>query len=183
MNELLSIGRRTVNKDNFINAVQNSKNLDGVCKALDFNATVGTTRKLIREHINALQLDTTHFDRKFNIEHTEKYTAMIERHVKSFNLNENNQKYYDAFEKSINPASWATYKATIGNFLESLKDIDFATIDVDMAEDYIQGKDNRAAHLRSLMVYIVANDINDAKAKVSKDVLIWCISNRAKKTV
>jgi hypothetical protein len=37
-------------------------------------------------------------------------------------------------------------------------------------------KNNVAAHIRSMMMYVVSNNINNAKETVSKDMLIWLIS-------
>ena len=181
--ETLTIGRRSVNKDTLIEAVQNSHSAVEVCEAIGFNKTVFTTVNIIKETIQALGLDTTHFKTPLTREHTEKFNAYQENRIKAFNLNANNQQYYEAFEKSITSGSWATYKSTIGNFLESLGDIDFAkTMNTNKIDAFTQGKTNAESHIRSLLIFIVANDINGAKAKVYKDMLIWCISNRAKKT-
>lgn len=181
--ETLSIGRRTVNTDQFIQAVQNSKSAIEVCKAIGFNETVCTTINMIKESIQALQLDTAHFKAPLNRERTDKFNAYQEQRIKSFKLNDNNRAYYEAFEKSISDKSWATYKSSIGNFLESLGDVDFAkTMNTNKIDSYTKGKPNTESHIRSLLIYIVANDINGAKAKVYKDMLIWCINNRAKKT-
>jgi hypothetical protein len=183
MNDIIKIGRRHVDKETFVKAVQNSKSVIEVCKAIGFNETVCTTHKAIRERIEAMQIDTAHFTLALNREHTDKFKAMIERRITSFKLCENNQKYYEAFEKIIAPASWPTYKATIGNFLESLGDIDFAkTMNTNKIDNFTQGRASAESHIKSLMIYIVSNDINGAKAKVYKDMLLWCVSNRAKKT-
>jgi hypothetical protein len=181
--ETLTIGRRTVNTSQFTQAVQNSHSAVEVCKAIGFNETVCTTVNMIKECIQALQLDTTHFKTPLNRERTDKFNAYQEQRIKSFKLNDNNRAYYEAFEKSISDKSWATYKSSIGNFLESLGDVDFAkTMNTNKIDSYTQGKTNAESHIRSLLIFIVANDINGAKAKVYKDMLIWCISNRAKKT-
>jgi len=184
MEEIIKIGRRDINTDTFIQAVQNSHSAVEVCKNIGLNETVCTTVNIIKDTIQALGLDTAHFKTPLNRERTEKFTAYQENRIKSFKLNANNQQYYDAFEKSITSGSWATYKSTIGNFLESLGDIDFAkTMNTNKIDTFTQGKTNAESHIRSLLIFIVANDINGAKAKVYKDMLIWCISNRAKKTV
>lgn len=181
--ETLTIGRRTVNTDQFIQAVANSHSAVDTCKNLGFNATVCTTVNIIKENIQALGLDTAHFKTPLNRERTEKFTAYQENRIKSFKLNANNQAYYDAFEKSISEKSWATYKSTIGNFLESLGEVDFAkTMNTNKIDSFTKGRTNAESHIRSLFIYIVANDVNGAKAKVYKDMLLWCISDRAKKT-
>lgn len=179
----IKIGRREINRTEFIQAVQDSKTVIEVCKTIGLNETVYTTLHAIKDQIEALQLNTDHFSLPLNRERSDKFKAYADQRIKSFKLNSNNQQYYDAFEKSINPTSWATYKASIGNFLESLGDIDFAKMmSTKKIDDYTAGRTNAESHIRSLLIYIISNDINGAKAKVYKDLMIWCISNRAKKT-
>jgi hypothetical protein len=128
-----------------------------------------------------MNLNTDHFTTPLYRNKTEKYEAYQERRIKQFNLNEVNQIYMSEFEKTVSPASYPTYKATIGNYLESLKNVDFATVDAWNIERYTEGRANAIAHIRSLMTYIVANNICDARDKVSKETLIWLIDSKAKK--
>lgn len=178
--EQVQIGRRSVDKNEFIQVVKESRSLMEVTRSLGFNQTVSTTRKFIKEQIEAMRLDTSHFKagHKFTEEETEEY---IKAKIKAFSLNEDNQKYYDAFKSSITQISWGTYKASIGNFMEQLGDKDFATVTEDEVIAFTENRNNPNSHIRSFMMYIVANDINNAKAKVSKDMLIWLITNKAKK--
>lgn len=178
--EQVQIGRRSVDKDAFITAVKESRSLMEVTRSLGFNDTVPTTRKMIKEQIEAMELNTEHF--KAGNKFTEQELAkMAQKNIKAFTLSNDNQMYYDAFKATIAQGSWGTYKASIGNFMEQLKDKDFATVTEDEVETFTGNRNNPNAHIRSFMMYIVANDINNAKQKVSKDMLIWLITNKAKK--
>lgn len=141
---------------------------------LGFNKSVGSTQKAIQEQINNLKLDTTHFKPCM---YSKEYLAeKAITSVKTFTLSKDNQQYYDSFKQTITAKSWITYKASVGNFLEFLKDKDFATISDTEIMNYVGERYNAKSHIRSMMMYIVSNDINNAKQKVSKDMLIWLIS-------
>ena len=178
--EQVQIGRRSVDKDAFISAVKESRSLMEVTRSLGFNDTVPTTRKMIKEQIEAMKLNTEHFKagNRFTEQELEK---MAQKNIKAFTLSKGNQTYYDAFKATIAQGSWGTYKASIGNFMEQLKDKDFATVTEEEIVAFTGNRDNPNAHIRSFMMYIVSNDINNAKQKVSKDMLIWLITNKAKK--
>ena len=177
--EQVLIGRRSVNYPVFVDAVKTSSSVTDVCDKLGFNNTVATTRKAIKEQIQSLHLDVSHFNKP--LIDTSNFQKAAEERIKAFSLSSDNQKYFDAFQTSVSEGSWWTYKATIGNFLEQLADRDFATITEQDITNYADGRKNAESHLRSLMTYIVSNDINNAKQKVSKDMLIWLISSRVKK--
>lgn len=172
MTQLL-IGRRSVTLENFVNTVKSSKRYTEVCDKLGFNSTVSTTKQAIKEKIEELQLDITHFDYKYT--KSEAHEESTKNRVKQFVLSFENQIYYDSFESNMKSASFPTYKATCGNFLEQLGNKDFAIIDITDITEYTAGKKNAEAHLRSLMIYIVKNKIGGAVEKVSKDMLIWLI--------
>lgn len=172
--EQILIGRRTVDKDTFIAAVKQSNSVRATCELLGFNKTVGSTRNAIQEQIDNLKLDTTHFKPcMYSKEYLEKVAITS---VKAFTLSKDNQQYYDSFKQTITPKSWLTYKASVGNFLEFLKDKDFATTSDIEIMNYVGERYNAKAHIRSMMIYVVSNNINNAKEKISKDMLIWLIS-------
>jgi hypothetical protein len=176
--EMVTLGRRQIAKDDFVKAIQSSDTIAKVCDNLGFNNTVGTTRQYIRKQIDVLGIDISHF--KYQGSMNQDFAKAAEKNIKHFNLSADNQQYYDAFEQTIVKSSWATYKATIGNFLEQLSSKDFATVTVNEIVRFVGNRTSADAHLRSLMIFIVSNDINNAKQKVNKDMLIWLISNRAK---
>jgi len=173
----VQIGRREVEQGAFIQAVHDSRSIAQVCSNIGFNPTVSTTRAAVKEKIRALGLDVSHFRK----EYTYDKEKLSERRTKAFTLSENNQKYYDAFHTSISGQSWSTYKATIGNFLDGYKQ-DFALVKPDDILTFTKNDPNKNARLRSMLIYMVSNDINNARKKMYKETLIWLISNTAKKS-
>jgi hypothetical protein len=175
MTQTITIGRRTFNTDRFIDAVKKSKRYTEICDNLGINNTVATTKTAIKEVITALGIDTSHFEYKYN--KSENYDKGVQARIKSFTINPVNQAYYNAIEQKFadKPQSWLTYKATVGNFLEGLRDRDFATITAQEIEDYCGAKQNSLMHIRSMLITAVKENVNNAVDKVSKEMLIWLI--------
>ena len=174
--EVVKIGKREVDKDVFIQTVANNKSLTHIIEALGFNPLPTSTRWDVTAKIEELGLNTDHLKKK-KIVHEEE----VQARVKQFNLSKDNQQYYDEFLSSITERSMATYKSSIGNFMEELKDQDFVTISKEQIQEFASTKKtdsmvkNVTAHIRSMMIYLVVNNINNAEEKVSKDMLIWLI--------
>jgi len=117
--------------------------------------------------------------------------------VKKFKINKVNQEYYSKYKASIKELSFRQYKPNIGRFVESLGSIDLAKIDKEDIEMFVEEKEstlrvyvkkegldyeraekvkiNCRTHLRSILIFIIKNDINDAIEKVNKDLLIYLI--------
>lgn len=175
--ETIKIGRRELDKKLFIQAVATENSLTHIIEALGWNPLPTSTRWDVTAKIEELGLDTDHLKKK-KIVHEEE----IQARVKQFNLSEDNQQYYDEFLSSITERSMATYKSSIGNFMESIDSQDFITVTKEQIIEFADTKNTEAmkrnveAHLRSLMIYSVNNDINNAVDKVSKEMLIWLIS-------
>lgn len=170
--EYIQIGRRSVELEKFKKAVELGVSIRDVCDNLGFNSTVSSTLKNIKTKIDELGLDTSHFKPGYTI--SEKVESRTKE--KHFELNDNNKIYYEAFKNHISEGSWRTYKATVGNFLVSIGDKDFANVSVDEILKFVGERKSSLNHLRSMMFFIAYNDINSAKEKVSKDILLWLVS-------
>lgn len=171
MSKVVILGRRTVNYDKFVEAVKNAKRYTEVCDNLGFNNTVGTTKQIIKDRIKELGLSTLHFEYKYN--KSDKYYQA--HRGKDYKIDSVNQPYFDIMESKIDSNSFNTYRCSIGNFLEHICEQDFATITPKQLEDYCGEKKNQMAHIRSMMITAVKENINDAVEKVSKEMLIWLI--------
>jgi hypothetical protein len=178
--ETVKIGRTEVNKDEFIHAVASNKTFPKIAEALNFNPTVVSTKLNIKNTIIDLGLNHSHI-MHFDYQLPEE---IMQRKIKTFKLSKSNQLYLDKFLGSLEERSRATYKATCGNFLEKLGTNDFTRISPKRIIEFANQKkteamrNNVAAHLRSLMIYCVKNNLNGAVSedKVSKEMLIWLIS-------
>lgn len=178
METTIKIGRREISRDLFAQAVATNNNLTNIIKAIGLNPIPATTRANVINAINSLGLKTQH------IKHLTRSLSQdtIEKRIKTYNLSEINQQYFDAFLPSIAEQSRPNYKCSCGNFLESIGQIDFATVTPGMIIAFANKKKtqnmqrNTIAYIRSMMVYVVANNICNAKDKVSKDMLLWLIS-------
>ncbi|MCK9198456.1 MAG: hypothetical protein M0P49_02520 [Bacilli bacterium] len=175
MTDTITIGRRTVTFENFLNAVKNSKRYTEVCDYLGFNRTVGSTKDAIKQQIEALGIDISHFEYKYT--KSEKYDQAAKQKRKTFNISPINQPYYDIMEQKFEdkPQSWGTYKVDVGGILEYLREKDFATITIQEIEDYAGDKKSAVLHVRSMLITTVKENINNAVEQVSKDMLIWLI--------
>lgn len=103
---------------------------------------------------------------------------------KEFNVSWVNQVYLEKFLDKFDSKSRSTYKVSVGEFLSELGTNDFAKITPARMMRFADTKSpaqrkNAIAHLRSMMMYSVKNDINGAAEKVKKETLIWLLSNRA----
>jgi hypothetical protein len=179
----VTIGRREVSYEKFVNAIKNATTLINACELLGFNSTVSTTRQLISDKAIELNLDTSHF-RKYT--KTEKVENSAKSRIKTFNIDQVNQEYYDSFEEKKNSEkanSFINYKPDVGAYLEFLGNRDFATLSVTKIENYVKEnkegseatKKNCMVHIRSMMIHAVKNNVNGAVDKVSKNMLIWLI--------
>lgn len=104
--------------------------------------------------------------------------------VKEFEISKTNRIYYDEFLARFGKQSRATYKVDAGAFLSELGTNDFAKVTPARIQRYIDSRrpgqqKNAAAHLRSMMMYVVKRDINGAAEKVKKETLIWLLDSRS----
>lgn len=175
MTDIITIGRRTVNFNDFVEAVKNSKRYTEVCDYLGFNRTVGSTKDAIKQQIETLGIDISHFEYKYT--KSEKYDQAAIQKRKTFNISPINQPYYNIMEQKFEdkPQSWGTYKVDVGGILEYLGEKDFATITIKEIEDYAGEKKSAVLHVRSMLISAVKENVNDAVEKVSKDMLVWLI--------
>jgi len=170
--EMIKLGRREVSKELFIQAVADAHKVKDVAEVLGLNSSTVTTKEYIREVIIELGLDHSHI-KNFDWRQTEE---VLQQRIKKFSLTEDNQMYYDEFMCSLSEGSMATYKASCGNFLQSIGEQDYITVTKSQIIEYANGRNNMLAHLRSMMVYCINSDINGAVDKVDKQMLIWLIS-------
>lgn len=174
--EVVKIGKREVEKEVFIQAVANSDSLTHILEAIGFNPIPTSNRHNVENLIAELNLPTEHLKAKKVIK-----SEVYEANVKQFNLNEDNKQYLDQFLDSLTVTSRATYKASCGNFLEGLVEQDFMKINEEQIIAFADTKNSEAqkanvtAHIKSMMVFCVNNDINGAVEKVSKQMLVWLI--------
>jgi hypothetical protein len=171
----IKIGKNHYTTEQFITAVKTSGRFTEVADRLGLNKQVSSHISGIKTYVEQLHIDTSHFKYIYNMSEEAKVRT-TESKIKQFHLTAENQKYFEAYEESFgdNKSSWATYKASVGNFMEQInKDITQATITE--AEDFIQGKDNRRAHIKSFLTYIIKNNINDCQDKMTKDALLVTI--------
>lgn len=177
--ETIKIGRTEIDQEVFINTVATEKSLTHIIKSLGLNPIPTSTRWNVSAKIEELGLNTTHLKAKNKV-NTEAY----QNRVKTFKLSKSNQHYLDEFLGSLNEQSRATYKATCGNFLQAIGTNDFVKVSPKRIVEYASHKNTEAmrnnvtAHLRSMMIYCVRNNLNNAvyDDKVSKEMLIWLIS-------
>jgi len=175
--EQIKIGKKLIDKNKFIQAVNDSKNISDVCRKLNLNCTVQSTRNAIKLEIKDLKLNTSHFIKKYMSDYNKK--KLSELYTKAYIISNNNQKYADAFESSIKQGSWRAYKSYIYNFLEYLCDKDCCESSPADLTKFLQRYRNGKAYIKPFMIYIIINNINNSKRKVSKDMLIWLINNKS----
>lgn len=180
--QTVKVGRREFDYITFANTVKSSKAFSELCDKLGMNKTVQTTINVLKERVKELNLDTSHFTTKYNV--SEKVYQSARNNSKQFNIVGVNKVYYDEFCKSFadRPTSWSQYKVHLGDFLEKLGNNDFATVTAEEIELYSNygtsskaTKANCKAHIRSMLAYIVKENIEGAFGKVSKEVLVWML--------
>lgn len=175
--EVIKIGRTEVDKEAFIKAVAEAHSVAGICRILNLNDNVVSTKQNIRNRIKELGLSTDHLI-YYGWKPSEE---LLDSKVKKFDISKDNQIYLDVFLNSLKQQSMSTYKSSCGNFMETLGDQDFATINSSQIEEFASHKNTEAmvrnviAHIKSCITYIILNDINRAKEKANKDMLIWLI--------
>lgn len=181
MSNIIKVGRREVDCEKFIEAVKTSRYYKDICGKLGFNDTVSTTRAAIKEAAKGINLDISHLT---EYTRTEKVINSVSNRIKTFNIASVNQAYYNSIEEKFGDR-FVTYKPSIGAFLEFIGNRDFITVDVTEIENYVKAKEgsdatrqNCMAHLRSLMINTVKNNVSNAVDKVSKNMLIWLISEK-----
>lgn len=106
--------------------------------------------------------------------------------VKEFEISKGNRIYYDTFLSKFETKSRVNYKVSVGGFLSELGTYDFARVSPARIGKFVDkqrpgAQKNVLAHLRSMMMFIVKNDIAGAADKVGREMLIWLIDNRAAK--
>ena len=103
--------------------------------------------------------------------------------VKEHKLSEVNEKYYNSFKSKFKDkeASWRQYKVDVGAFMEKYQE-DVARVKITDIQAYAidnskneKTKSNKEAHIRSLLQWIVKNNVEGAKDKVDRDVLVYLI--------
>ena len=103
--------------------------------------------------------------------------------VKEHKLSEINEKYYNSFKSKFKDkeASWRQYKVDVGAFMEKHEG-DIAKVKVLDIQAYASAnsknektKNNKEAHIRSFLQWIVKNDVEGAKDKIDRDVLVYLI--------
>ena len=104
--------------------------------------------------------------------------------TKEFEISKTNRIYFETFLSRFNTLSRATYKVNVGAFLSELGTNDFAKITPARINRYVESRNpgqqkNASAHLRSMMMYIVKNNINGAAEKVKKETLVWLLNSRS----
>lgn len=180
-NKIIKVGKKKYTYKAFTDAVKLAKSLSELCKILDINYTVSTNVNNVKSKIVELGLNTTHF--KYNRATTEKVLESHKKSIKQYNLSNINKKYYNEFENSFDKkTSFKQYKVHCGDFLEQLGNTDFAMVTVEDIENYVNNykgsdktKANCKAHIRSMMIYVVKNDVEGALNKVSKEMLLYLI--------
>jgi hypothetical protein len=176
--EIIKIGKREVSKDQFIQAVVNAKSVADISIGIGFNPIPSTTKENVKAMVSQLGLNTSHIKCYNRIARPE----VTQARVKQFNLSKDNEQYLTAFLPTIAERSAASYKSSCGNFMESIGSQDFITVTKEQIMKYTSTKEtesmvnNTTAHLRSLMIFSINNDVNGAVEKVSKQMLIWLIS-------
>lgn len=101
--------------------------------------------------------------------------------LKEYKLSYQNTLYYEAFKAHIAPGSWPTYKVDIGAFLEEIGTYDFVKVTPARIQRYaaerrpVHQREQSVIHLRSMMSFLVQNDVCRAREKVSKDMVIWLL--------
>jgi hypothetical protein len=169
----IKIGKNHYTTEQFITAIKASGRYTEVADRLGLNKAVTSHMNGIKNTVEQLHIDTSHFKYIYNMSEEAK-ARTNEQKTKTFNLTADNQIYYNEFEKSIKPESWATYKASIGNLMEKINK-DITKVTITEAEDFIQGKENRRAHIKSFLTYIIKNNVNDCQNKMTKDALLVAV--------
>lgn len=101
--------------------------------------------------------------------------------LKEYKLSYQNALYYEAFKAHIAPGSWPTYKVDVGAFLEEIGTYDFVMVTPARIQRYaderrpVRQREQAVIHLRSMMSFLVQNDVFEAREKVRKEMVIWLL--------
>lgn len=78
---------------------------------------------------------------------------------------------------SLSKESRTVYKGTLGRFLEALGSKDLATVTPDEVLKFTS-KQAEISHIKSILMYIARNNLNDGLNKMSKQTLVWFIQSK-----
>ncbi|WP_297419728.1 phage integrase N-terminal SAM-like domain-containing protein [Clostridium sp.] len=121
---------------------------------------------------------------KHNYTKTEKAKSAWERQVKHLHTEVNNNKiYWDEFVKNSGKSetSLVQYKSTIFNFMETINK-DLCLVTREDIENFVadakneKTRNNKIAHIKSILTYIVHDNVADCLDRFSKETLILIIS-------
>jgi hypothetical protein len=105
---------------------------------------------------------------------------------KQYNISDINKHYLDSFQKGKYPdlltdkkqrMSFNQYRCTVNNFLESLSK-DVAMVKREDIDNFLAlipnetTRGNKAAHIKSFLVYLISNNVKNCTSKISRDLLI-----------
>lgn len=105
---------------------------------------------------------------------------------KQFNISSVNLAYWNAFRDSKwagmeeRKGSAGTYRATIFNLMEAIPDLIELTLE--QLQEYVADtpnevtRANKVAHIKSILTYIIQNNVDDCRERVSKETLLMIIS-------
>lgn len=136
----VQIGRKSFDYNTFTHAVFVSKKPKEVAVNLGLNPTVGSTIQNINNKITELQLNTSHFTYKY----TKSEKFFNNNRKKDYQIAEINTPYFETMENRMDARSWSTYRCSLGNFLQSIGEQDFATVLPEQIEQYLNSQSNKA---------------------------------------
>ncbi|MDD4779208.1 MAG: hypothetical protein PHT02_01200 [Tissierellia bacterium] len=180
LTNIIRIGKSNYTIDQFTTAVNNSSRFTEVADKLGLNKQMSPHIRTIKDYIEQLQIDTSHFTYTYN--KSENYDQKKQEHSKQYNITDNNRHYLEEFKNFFDkPACYINYKCTIANFMEfiqkditemSLKDMESFLSDTENENT----RNNKTTHIKGILTYIVKNNVNDCCETISKDALIAIIS-------
>lgn len=108
------------------------------------------------------------------------------RQFKQYEISDMNRQYFEAFQRARYPEyeknikqrnSLNQYRSTISNFLEAIsKDVAMTKReDIDTFLSTIPNevtKNNKAAHIKSFLIFIITDNVKNCTSKISRDLLI-----------
>jgi hypothetical protein len=176
----IRIGKTNIPQEQFITAVKTSNRYTEVADKLGLNKQMSPHMQGIKNYVEQLHIDTSHFKYVYN--KSENYMQSKQEHSKQYDITDNNRQYMEVFKESFDkPACYINYKCTIANFMEfikkditetSLKDVEAFLSDTENENT----RNNKTAHIKAILTYIVKNNVNNCCETISKDALIAIIS-------
>jgi len=177
---IIRIGKTNITPEQFITAVKASTRFTEVADKLNLNRQMTQHIRGIKDNIEQLQIDTSHFTYKYT--KSENYEQKKQENAKQYNITENNKKYIEVYQKSFDkPACWINYKCSILNFMEFI-DKDITKMNLNNLEAFLNGvdnqntRDNKTAHIKGILTYLVKHNVNGCRQNISKDTLMAIIS-------